>query len=110
MRVCAADAVDLGTLTGAERFMRIQTSRACQQPLPPQDFVDTRDVPCKTVSRFEECTVGVGNRDVMRAQCRGNLLATVRGVTLVEERDRTLRPHRPMAELASHHPAPDWHS
>ena len=107
MRVCAADAIDFGCLSRAERFGWIQTPDARDESLPPQYFLDPRDASRKAIGRIEERGVRIGDlratlqktgRYVSRPRCR---------LTVGEQPHCRLGPHGPVTEQAANDPALD---
>ena len=61
MRISAADAVDFGGLAGGKILMRIEAPAASEQSLTPQNLVYTGNAAVKSVSRIEQCGVGIRN-------------------------------------------------
>ena len=63
MRVRAMDAVNLGKLPRAQRFMLIETPESFEQALAAQDFVQSGDAAAESVCSIEEGGVAVGDFD-----------------------------------------------
>ena len=98
VRIGGADAVDLLLLSGAERLARIEAPDAFEQPLPAQDLVAAGDHAVEIVGGVEDRRVAVGGLRVQRQQVGRYFLLGNRGVNALEELDRALDPHAPMAE------------
>ena len=74
VRVGAAHAIDFAGLSGAEGLARVETSRARDETLPAQHFLDTRNTTGEAVRGIEEGTVGVGHLDASLEQGRRHLV------------------------------------
>ena len=64
----ATHAIDLGRLTGTQRFVGIETPDAFQQTLAAQDLVAAGNAPSKIVRAVEECAVAIGHTTIERKQ------------------------------------------
>src|SRR5919197_4724672 len=102
--VRAADAVDLGSLTAAERLVRIETPRACDESLAPQHFLNTGDTSGEAIPGIEECRICIGDLRPALQQRRGHVFRADRRMTICPQPDSGLRPHRPVAEQATDDP------
>src|SRR5215510_2288682 len=98
VRIGRADAVDLLLLPGSQRLARVEAPDAFQQALAAQDFVTASDHPMEVVGGVEDRRVAVGHLGVERQEFSGYLVLGDRRVDALQELDRPLDPHAPMAE------------
>lgn len=68
VRIVSADAVNLFHLSGRQSFVRIETPAAREQPLSPQNLVQTRDAAREIVPRIEERRIRVSHFSRTREQ------------------------------------------
>src|SRR6478672_5284350 len=107
MRVRPADAIDLGRLSGAQGFVRVQTSYACQQSLTTQDLLNARNAAGEAVRSVEERRVGVRDLDASPQQATRHRRCARGRVALVEQRHGAPRPDSPLPQEAADDPALD---
>src|SRR5947209_17823727 len=105
VRIGRADAIDLLLLSASQRLARVETPNALEQSLPPQDFVAAGDHAMEIVGRVEDRRVAVGHLSLERQEFSGYLVLGDRRVDALQQLDRPLDPHAPMAEQ----PALDAH-
>src|SRR3954463_1932009 len=98
MRVRPADAIDLGRLSGAQDFVRVETSYACQQALTTQDLLNARDAAGEAVRGVEERRVGIRDLDASPQQAPRHRRCARGGVTLIEQRHSAAGPNGPVPQ------------
>ena len=92
--------VDLPALTGTQAFPLVEAPDPVEQPLPPQDLMETGDAAAETVGGVEVSAVAVGDGDSGRGEGRVN---TPRAAAL-QQRDGNARIDRPMPEKPADEP------
>src|SRR2546430_13260016 len=100
----AADAVDLGHLSGDEPLGGIEAPKPLHQPLPPQDFMAACDAAVKIVGDIEERAVAIGDAGIERQQVGRHGVLAARSLAHLELPDRARGPYRPVSEQAALEP------
>src|SRR5258705_13343004 len=95
----AINAIDFGSLAGAQGFARIEAPDSFKQSLAAQDLMQAGDAAGETVSGVEEGGVGVGDGDGPGEE----VAADIHGLlALGEQLDGASRPDGPVAEESTH--------
>ena len=93
-----ADALDLGSLTRAEPFVRIKAPDAFKQTLTAQDFVAASDAPLKAIRRVEKRAVAIGHAAVQGKKVVRGGPGRGHGLATLEYLNRGADPDRPMPQ------------
>src|SRR6516162_303433 len=103
----ATHAIDLGHLTGTQRFVGIETPDAFQQTLAAQDLVAAGDAPSEIVRAVEEGAVAIGHATVKRKHVAVDGPIRGRFLAALENRDRSAGPDRPVPKQPAAKPDHD---